>query len=504
MFEMLERMMERLREVWAGMSLNQRIVSAALLAALLVTSLFIPTLSEHMQKYTVLFAQLDAQSASQITSRLDQQNIPYRLTQGGTAVEVPVQYADKLKIEFVAEGLPDTGIVGYEILDATNFGMSDFLQKVNYRRALEGELSRTLMTFDEIRNARVHLVIPEPSLFVETSRPPTASVVLDLKRNRVLTPEKVQAIANLIASAAVEGLDPKDVTIVDTHGNQLSRPVMDELAAQSSTVMDLKFAYEKRLAEKVKGLIDGAHGAGTALVTVNADLDFDRIERIMTSYDQDSSAIASEMRREVTNPDAEGGGEEESTTNYETGSIVEKLIRTPGSTVKRLTVSVMIDGKENRSVNDAGEPVVEKVPWSPEELAQIRALCESAVGFDAARGDRIEVVNMAFGAREVEMSKEGLTVRAAVAEGLGALATGIAIIVALWLSYVIIRAIINTLDPSKMKIEAEEEIKKQLPTAEEEEGEPSERAEIIRRIIQKATSDTEMAAKTIKSIYRQE
>jgi len=504
MFEMLERMMERLREVWAGMSLNQRIVSAALLAALLVTSLFIPTLSEHMQKYTVLFAQLDAQSASQITSRLDQQNIPYRLTQGGTAIEVPVQYADRLKIEFVAEGLPDTGIVGYEILDATNFGMSDFLQKVNYRRALEGELSRTLMTFDEIRNARVHLVIPEPSLFVETSQPPTASVVLELKRNRVLTPEKVQAIANLIASAAVEGLDPKDVTIVDTRGNQLSKPVMDELAAQSSTIMDLKFAYEKRLAEKVKGLIDGAHGAGTALVTVNADLDFDRIERIMTSYDQDSSAIASEMRREVTNPDAEGGGEEESTTNYETGSIVEKLIRAPGSTVKRLTVSVMIDGKETRSVNDAGEPVVEKVPWSSEELAQIRALCESAVGFDATRGDRIEVVNMAFGAREVEMGREGLTVRAAVTEGLGAVATGIAIIVALWLSYVIIRAIINTLDPSKMKIEAEEEIKKQLPTGEEEEGEPSERAEIIRKIIQKATSDTEMVAKTIKSIYRQE
>lgn len=504
MFDIVEKILERLKQVWLGMSLNQRVVTAAVVAAILLSALFISSLSDRMVDYTVLFAQLDAQSASQITASLEQQNIKYRLTQGGTAIEVPAEMADRLKIDFVAQGLPESGIVGYEILDSTNFGMTDFLQKINYKRALEGELRKTLRIIDEIQDARVHLVIPEPSLFTESANKPTATVVLDLKRNRSLSQDKVEAIAALVASAAVEGLDPADVTIVDTGGNQLSKPARDELAMQSNTVMELKFAFEQRLAERVKGLIDGAFGPGIALVTVNADLDFDRIERETTSYSQENSAIASENRREVTNPTADGGGEEESTTNYETGSMVERLVRAPGSTVKRLSVSVMIDGREERTSGDDGKEVVNKVPWSPEELARIQAISETAVGYNPDRGDRIEVVNMAFGGREPETAASDLTIRAAVVQSVQAAVTGVAIIVALWLFYVIIRSIINTLDPSKIKVDAENEFKKLMPLVEEEEEVPSERSEIIRKIIQKASSDAELTAKTIKSIYRQD
>ncbi len=504
MLEMIERIIQRLKFVWDGMSLNQRVVTAAIIAAVLISSLFISSLSDRIIDYTVLFAQLEPQSASQLTARLDQMNIKYRLTQGGTAIEVPTSQADRLKIDFVAQGLPESGIVGYEILDTTNFGMSDFLQKINYKRALEGELRRTLRTIDEIQDARVHLVIPAPSLFTDTASPPTATVVLDLKRNRSLGPDKVEAIASLVASAAVEGLDPGDVTIVDTRGNQLSLPQMDDIAMQSSTVMDLKFAFEKRLAERVKSMIDGAFGMGIALVTVNADLDFDRIERETIAYDQENSAIASENRREVTNPTADGGGEEETITNYETGSIVERLIRAPGSTIRRLTVSVMIDGRENRTENANGDPVIEKVPWNEAELAQIRAISETAVGYSPDRGDRIEVVNMAFGGRDHEFEDGGVTVRAAIIESVEAVATGVAIIVALWLFYMIVRGIINTLDPSRIKVNAEQEFKQFIPLAEEDEETPSERSEVIRKIIQKASSDTELAAKTIKSIYRQD
>lgn len=382
--------------------------------------------------------------------------------------------------------------------------MSDFLQKINYKRALEGELRRTLRTLDEIQDARVHLVIPEPSLFTESAQPPTATVVLDLKRNQTLSADKVDAVASLVASAAVEGLDPADVTIVNTRGQQLSRPPMDELAVQSSTVMDLKFAFEQRLAQRVKSMIDGAFGMGIALVTVSADLNFDRIERETTAYDQDSSAIVSENRREITNPTADGGGEEETIVNYETGSIVERLIRAPGSDLNRLSVSVMVDGRETSRVDENGETVIEKTPWSPAELAQIQAISETAVGYDASRGDRIEVVNMTFGSRGTDTSEEDLTVRAAIVESVEAVATGIAIIVALWLFYMIVRGIINTLDPSKIKVEAEEEFKRLVPTMEEEDEIPSERTEIIRKIIQKSSTDTELAAKTIKSIYRQE
>ncbi len=504
MFEMIERLFTRLRNVWDNMSLNQKVISSAILAALLFAALFISSLGDRMLSYTVLFAQLDASSANEIITHLEQQNVPYRITQGGTAIEVPLDKADRLKIELVSQGLPQSGVVGYEILDATNFGMSDFLQKQNYRRAMEGELRRTLRTLDEIEDARVHLVIPEPALYTETAEPPTASVVLKLRGNRSLASPQVDAIAGLVASAAVEGLDPGDVTIVDTRGNQLSSAIRDELAMQSNTIMELKLAYEKNLENRVKSMIDGAFGTGTALVMVNADIDFDRLERQVTTYDQENSAIMSESRREVTNPTAEGGGEEEVTTNYDTGRIVENMVNTPGSDVQRLTVSVMVDEKEVATTADDGTVEATRVPWTPEEMTSIRSITESAVGYDPDRGDRIEVVNMAFGGREDEELAGDLTIGAAIVQSVGAVATGVAIIVALYLLYLIIRNIVQTLDPSKMKIEAEEEIKRVLPVATEEEAEPSERGAIIRKIIERTQMDPEKTAKTIKAIYKQD
>ncbi|MCD6308251.1 MAG: flagellar M-ring protein FliF [Candidatus Latescibacteria bacterium] len=504
MFEIIEKLLNRLRSVWDDMSLNQKVISSTGLAALLFAAFYISTLSDRMINYTVLFAQLDASSASEVITQLDQQGVPYRITQGGTAIEVPVDQADRLKIELVSQGLPQSGIAGYEILDATNFGMSDFLQKQNYRRAMEGELRRTLQTLNEIEAARVHLVIPEPSLYTESKEPPTASVVLKLRGNRTLTPSQVDAIANLVASAAVEGLSPKDVTIIDTGGNQLSKPVRDELAMQSSTVMELKMAYEKNLESRVKSMIDGAFGPGTALVMVNADIDFDHVERQTTSFDQENSAIMSETRREVTNPSADGGGEEEITTNYDTGKIIENLVRTPGSNVKRLSVSVMIDEKEVETTSDDGSVETSQVPWTTQELASIRSITETAVGFDAQRGDRIEVVNMAFGGHEPETVERNMTVGTAIVQSVGAMATGIAIIVALYIFYLILKNIISTLDPSKMKIEAEEELKKILPSSAEGEQELPERAAIIRKILERTTSDPEKTAKTIKAIYKQE
>ncbi|HUT64338.1 MAG TPA: flagellar basal-body MS-ring/collar protein FliF [Anaerolineae bacterium] len=502
---MLERLILRLREVWAKMTLNQKVVTGGVLAALLLSSLYISTLSQRMIRYTVLIAQLDAASTNEIITDLEQQNIPYRITQGGTAIEVPAELADRLKIQFAAQGLLERGIVGYEILDTTNFGMSDFLQKVNYKRALEGELGRTLRTLDAVEFARVHLVIPEPSLYTETAEPPTASVVLALKRGKSLTPQSVEAIANLVASAAVEGLNPQNVKIIDTQGTLLSKPVMDEIAMQSRTVIDLRFSCEKMLADKVKQMIDGAFGSGIALVTVSADINFDRIERNTEYYDQDRSAIMGEERIEITNPTDEGGGEEHVTTNYDTGRIVENLISSPGSSVNRLTVSVMMDGKDSTWVDDEGEVQIEKVPWSDVQLASIRSISEAAVGFNTERGDRLEIVNIPFSARERGVPAEEVTMRATIMEGVKAVTTGVAILAALGIFYLIVRSIIKTLEPSKMKLAIDEEFVKFRPRLEEEEGEVvSERAELIRKIVAKAVKDPDISAKTIRSIYHRE
>ena len=503
MFGMIQIVATRLREVWAGMTLNQKVVSGAALAAVVGVAVLLTTLSGNFTKYSVLFAELDSQSASQIVARLDQENVPYRLTGNGTVIEVPADRVDRLKIDLVADGLPESGIVGYEILDTTNFGMSDYREKKNYKRALEGELLKTLRTFDEIEDARVHLNFPEPTLFTEEVQKPTASVGLKLRRGKSLNQKSVQTITNIIGSAT--GIDPQNVSVADMRsGELLTKPVTDEMAMLSSSQMEMKFKTDQYLASKVKSLLDGAFGAGIALVSVNSELNFDHVERSRTAYNQTESGILSEEREEKTNPTAEGGGEEKTLTNYELGKTVENFISSPGS-VSRLTVSVMIDGKDSVSVDANNRTQTTKVPWSSDEITRIRTICENAVGYNPSRGDRLEIVNLPFGARERGAEEAGmLTMKATVIEGSQAVSTAIAILVAIGVFVLILRQITRSLDPSKITLQIDtflDREKKEL--VEEEEVVETEKAQLIRKIISKAAVDPETTAKTIRTIYRE-
>jgi flagellar M-ring protein FliF len=501
MFETLARAATRVREVWNSMTLNQRVISGAIIAALLLVVVWMTTLGT-AQNYTILSAQLDPKDASEITALLDQRNIPYKITQNGTAIEVPVDQADRLKMELSAQGLPGRGIVGYEILDTTNFGMSDFLQKVNYRRALEGELSRTLRTLDAVEDASVKIAIPEPSLYTDTRQATTASVTLKLVRGRTLPDRSVEAVTNLMASS-VEGLDPDNVTVIDTRGTLLTRPNRDTVAMMTSTQMEMKVAADRYLAEKIKVLLDGAFGPGKALVTVNADLDFDRLERTSTSYDQDRSAIRSEERLTVTNADGQGD-EENTVTNYENGSVVEKLVQSPGG-VSLLTVSVLLDSRDSTFTDDRGNVQVAKVPWTAAQLASVRTICENAVGYNQGRGDRLVVENMEFGGGEGEAGEERMAVRAVVVDSVKAVTTGLVILAGLLLFFFLARLIAGSLDPSKVRIpsEVDFERKKADLTKVEEEEEETEKTMIVRKIVSKAVQNPEMIAKSIKSFYRE-
>ncbi|MCE5249595.1 flagellar M-ring protein FliF [bacterium] len=503
MFELLERVLSRFKDVWVKMTLNQRVISGAVIVAIIGVAIFLVSLSGNMIQYSLLFAELNPQSASEIVSILEQQNVPYKLTRNGTAIEVPADRVDRLKIDLVTQGLPSEGIVGYEILDTTNFGMSDFLQKVNYQRALMGELRKTLRTLDEIEDANVHLNIPEPTLFTENVQKPTASVTLKLRRGRTLAPSTVQALTNLVGSAT--GIAPGDVTIVDTRGTLLTKPSMDEMAMLSSTQMEMKVKADQYLAEKVKTILDGAFGAGIALVTVNSELNFDRVERTTTTYSQDTSAILSEEREEETNPTTEGGGREHTVTNYNTGNTVENFVVSPGN-ISRLTVSVMIDAKDSTWVDENGERQVAKVSWTDAERSQIRTICENAVGYDAGRGDRLEVVALPFGTREYEEAAgERLTFRAAIIDSVQAIGMIVVILVGLLIFYVLLRQIARSLDPSKVSLQIDKILEKEKKAiVEEEEVEvESEKATLIRKIISKASMDPEITAKTIRTIYRE-
>ena len=285
MLEIIERLFERLRNVWEAMTLNQKVLSGAVIVALFITLAYLSTFRSSLIDYTVLFTELDAQSAYEITSRLEQQNIPYRLSADGATIEVPKESATRLKIELTAEGLPETGIVGYEILDTTTFGMSERIQEVQIQRALQGELRKTLVSLEPVEWANVNLSIPEPTLFSEMEKPTTAAVILKFKSNRTLSQKKIEGLTYLIA-AAVPGLESSNVTILDSQGNTLTKIMRDELAMLSTTQWEVKMEVDRYLANEAKRMLDGALGAGNSLVTVNAELDWDRIERMTTGYDQ--------------------------------------------------------------------------------------------------------------------------------------------------------------------------------------------------------------------------
>jgi len=499
MFEMFEQFMARLRDIWDSMSLNQRVISGGVFVALLITLAYLSTLRDTLTEYTVLFTELDAKSASEIISRLEQQNIPYKLSSDGSTIRVPGDQATQLKIELTAEGLPEIGIVGYEILDTTTFGMSERIQDVNIQRALEGELSKTLMSLETVRRASVRLSIPEPTLFTEREKPTTAAVILELRGRGVLSQKKIEGLTYFIASA-VPGLDPMNVTIIDTEGNSLTKPYLDEAAMISSTQLDLKMQVDRYLADKAKSMLDAF---GNSVVTVNAELDWDRVERTTTAYDQESSALVSEERTTETTPSPEGPGElEESTINYETGQIVENFIKNTGD-ISRLTVGVYADWRDSTWVDGEGVTQVTKVPWSDDQISSIRTITENAVGYNSARGDMIEVEQIEFSVAAIPVEERGLTTRATIVEGIRALFIGIAIIGAVAIFFFILRSVVSTLDPSKIAMKAEKDFEKHK--IEEEEKIPeSERDVLVRRIVKTSMENPEIAAKTLKSFFKEE
>ena len=336
-------------------------------------------------------------------------------------------------------------------------------------------------------------------LFTELEKPTTAAVILNLRQRGELSQNKIEGLTYFIA-AAVPGLEPMNVTILDTEGNSLTKPYLDETAMISGTQLEFKMQVDRYLANKAKSLLDAF---GNSVVTVNTELDWDRIERTTTAYDQESSALVSEERITETTPSPDGPGElEESTINYETGQIVENFVKNPGD-ISRLTVSVYVDWHDSTWVDGEGVTQVIKVPWSENQIATMRTITENAVGFNSARGDLIEVEQIEFGVAQVLIEEGGLTLRATIVEGIRALSIGIAIIGAVAIFFFMLRSVVSSLDPSKISMKAEREFKKQR-MEEEEELPESERDALVRRIVKTSMEDPETVAKTLKTFFKEE
>lgn len=368
-----------------------------------------------------LFTNLTSEDAGEIVKKLKDSKTPYQITADGKGVMVPSDKVYELRLSLASEGLPQGGGVGFEIFDRKNFGMTEFVQKLNYQRALQGELTRTISQIAGVEQARVHLVIPEKSLFKESEKPATASIVLKMKSNRGLKESEVQGVIHLVSSS-IEGMDPEHVTIIDSRGKILSKGgSSDPTARMTSAMQETQHNYEKSIEDRIQTLLDPIVGGGKTVARVTATFDFKRVERVEEKFDPESIAVRSEQRTDEKgasssgaagvpgvqtnlgrNPAAAatttgGGSKSDETLNYEVSRSTAKIIEPVGA-LGKLSVAVLVDGKyEAPAAVKEGQPSKAKyVPRAPEELQKIETLVKSAVGFNAERGDQLTVQNIPF------------------------------------------------------------------------------------------------------------
>lgn len=388
--------MQGLGRIWQRLNPSQRLLfgGVAVGAVVLLVSLASWAGRPH---YAILFGNLDPADGGAIVDELRTRKVPYQVEGGGRTILVPEDQVYETRLMLASNGLPGSGS-GYEILDANKLGWTDFVQKLQYRRALEGEIARTIQTVAEIQAARVHLVQPEPSLFIAEEKPATASVVLRLRPGARLTGGNVQGIVHLVSSA-VEGLQPENVTILDTRGNLLSAPASDPVLGATADQIGIQRGVEEQLTAKVQSLLETVLGPGKSVVRISAEMDFQHAERTTESYDAENPVVRSEERSEETSSD--GSRSESSTTNYEISHTVER-VTVPTGTISRLTASVFIDG----TYRPLPKGEREYIPRSAEEMQKFQSIIQTALGFSTERGDLLTVENIAFDTSVLEQEKK--------------------------------------------------------------------------------------------------
>ncbi len=397
-------MRQQLKNLWEQLEWRQRVVLIALGAATLVCLVLLAFWSSR-PAYGVLFADMHPEDAAAVVEQLRQSKTPYRLTNGGTTVEVPQAEVYNQRLKLASEGLPRGGVVGFEVFDRSGLPGTEFSNSVSFQRALQGELTRTIESLDAVQWARVHLVLPRPSLFTEREEKPTASVVLGLSGAADLSRQQIRGLRHLVASA-VDRLSAEGVTVVDSHGDLLAAPDEDGTLGQPGALtmaqLEAQRGFEDRLRSRLQTMLDDTLGVGHAIVRVRAELEFDTTEvtdetissgpggqglvaREQTSEETYEGAgrgtagapgVASNLRGSAGSPVGTGPGKYSSTekiVEYDHSKRTESTRRAPGK-VQRLTVAAAID--EEAAGGDT---------------RRIEELLAAAAGIDESRGDLVVV-----------------------------------------------------------------------------------------------------------------
>lgn len=379
--------------------------------------------------YRVLYSDLSAESASQVVDRLTTANVEYRLADGGRTVLVPEEQLDTLRLQFAGDGLPVSGRMGFELFDRTAFGQTEFLEHVNYGRALEGELARTIETITEVQSARVHITMAKDSLFGAKEQPAKASVVLTLKGTRKLAPAASQAISSLVA-ASVEGLRPEQVVVLDSYGRALTRGAAAENDPLAGADLEYQQKYERDLSARVVALLEPVVGVDRVRVNVSARLHGDSEEMSEERWDPNTVVRSRQITTEssegqrtagvagaranlppTVQPDGEPGPpvttattttsaagltRSSEVTNYEVGKVTRHTVRARGE-LASLSVAVLVDDDVKVAVGDNGQPSTTRRPRDAAEMQKLQNLVAAAIGMDVDRGDQVTVENIAFG-----------------------------------------------------------------------------------------------------------
>lgn len=473
---------DKTRDVWSRLGKVQRIaivgVTALLFAIFAAFMLWITR-----PDYRPLYTKLSPEDANRVVNMLQTEKVSYRLEDNGSTVLVPADSVYDMRIKIAGEGnLVGQGI-GFEIFDAVQMGQTEFVQRINYQRALQGELARTINEFPNVDSARVHLVIPQRSLFIEEQQSPSASVVVRLvDPSAKMSPREIKGMVNLM-TMAVEGLDEGHVSITDSNGKVLFAPE-DETTGLNNAHLEYRLKLESSLEQRINELLSPVLGPGKMIAKVNATLDYSQRTIRREIYDPDTSVVRSEQRSEeqqTGRANLEGGstdvnfrgdglggslssqeGNRESRTiNYEINKEEHTIVGQMGE-ITRLTVAVAVDGTYTKTAEGSWE----YTPRSEQELEQIRQLVANAVGFSAERGDTIEVSNMAFGESDIPVEPNAAELLAQFAERMGRPLL-IAFISFLFLMLVVRPLVLALVRP---KVEAGEVVEglEGLPAAEEQ------------------------------------
>jgi flagellar M-ring protein FliF len=439
MAEALDRLLGSGPPAWTRLGRGPQILLLAL--AVLAPAVFFGAQWLSEGTYVPLFSSLPPEEAGAVMGQLKASKTPYRIGPG-EQILVPADKVSETRLRLAMQGLPVGGGVGFEVFDRPSLGVSDFAQRLNYQRALQGELARTIGQLREVARARVHLVLPQPSLFTDRDRPASASVFVKLQPGAQLRPEQVKGIVHLVASS-VEGLSPERVTLVDTAGRVLSTGGETGTAQVSGRRLEIKTAIEESLERRVQSLLDSALGHGQAITRVSAQVNFDQIERTEERFDpnavlkqktrstettkgRSSSPVTpptppppggeAAAQAQANNPNAppnvnitqNDGNRESETVTYEVSKIVARTLTSPGE-IRRLSIAVVVNAPRPAApetpapgaateATTAAPADAKAAPAgrTPEELEKIRQVVMTAVGFSEERGDSVTVAEMPF------------------------------------------------------------------------------------------------------------